>query len=220
MIGVRHRSGINTTGSKSNLKNVAITQLFEKYSSAFKLDLDSTANNLGPIDRFVHSMRLKYRLFEHRLVYVASALVSILLVANILLYSTLHASLQMPRAFYHVFVNKWLAIAGLNAIYAIGSAQIHLPHLCFFTAAASHYLLLASFAWYAIYFYVLYKKLAVLKRRNAVLIFNPELANKIDREPEDEDDDECHGLDGKNQGTISNRFLMLFKIKSALNITK
>lgn len=43
-----------------------------------------------------------------------------------------------------------------------------------------HYLLLASVTWYALYFYALYKKLSVLKARNAKLIFPTGTDNAAD----------------------------------------
>lgn len=205
MIGVRHKQRIS--GVMAAETTTTISSLFEAYSSTFKLDLsvvDSSSSSW--LDSFLRSLRLKYRLFDYRLVYVASALGMLALAVNVVVYAcrcTTTTSLLMPRSFRHALVNLWLAVLALLVVYTLGSAQIHMPRVCLLAAALTHYLLLVSFVWYVLFFYALYRKLAVLKRRNAFLIFVPD-AQRHDHEADcghQDDDDDMNSLDGKKPGT-------------------
>lgn len=189
-IAVRHKS-VKVTAGK--VTTYGIQFLFDFYSSAFKLNLDSI--DLTLIESIGNSLKLKYRFFKYRLVYVSSALAAVFLFSNILLYWCFHSRLQMPRSFYHVLVNKWIAILNLIFIYASGSSQIHLPFVCFVSAVLTHYLVLASFSWYALYFYVIFKKLQLLQKRNVNLILN-------DSKSSSKDMNECNSLDDKKTGKI------------------
>lgn len=203
-VAVRHRSdSLSPIKEPPELSTMEL--FFRLYATSFKLDLESA--DLNTIDSIIHSLHIKYRFFEYRCIYLFSAIVVIFLLSNVVVYTFLHSRLLMPRSFYHVLINKWLAISALISVYAIGSIQIHLPILCFLTATFTHYLILASFSWYALFFYVLYQKLSILQKRNFNLIFNLDKKSAVPSPAKKFDD--YNDLDENQNGTVQIIFLLL-----------
>jgi hypothetical protein len=91
--------------------------------------------------------------------------------------------------------------------------QIDLPHLCLLTAFSTQYFLLASFIWYALYFYALNSKLSLLKKRNANLIFNSnDNTNKFNGGIFSPKSNDYNGLDEANLGFIKRPVLHYYML--------
>lgn len=189
-IGLRH-SPVNTETTDCQNSNLSsIIRLIDDYAHLYRININDDSNaNQSIMAQIRTLLNTNYQFFDHKVVYFFSLISILILLANIVIYLVLKKSLLMPRSFQHCIINKWLSVLSLIFFYLIGIRQIFIPQLCFITAIGSHYLMLASFIWYLLYYWCLYSKLRVLEKRNFSLIFNNndiQLKKSCDHDDEEE----------------------------------
>ncbi|RNA42585.1 adhesion G -coupled receptor A3 [Brachionus plicatilis] len=174
-IGLRH-SPHHTELTKSQPPNpqlASIIHLIDEYAQLFRINIkDDLTTNLSIMAQIRAILHHNYQFFDQKVLYFFSLVSILILSANIVIYLILKKSLLMPRSFQHCIINKWLSVLSLILFFIVGIKQIFIPHLCLITAIGSHFLMLASFLWYLLYYWCLYSKLRVLEKRNFNLIFN------------------------------------------------
>ena len=174
-IGLRHSPHFTETSESTSIDSnlLSITRLIDEYADLYRINIKDDLNtNQSMIAKLQIVLYNNYQYFDHKVLYFFSLISILILSANIMIYLILKKSLLMPRSFQHCIINKWISVLFLILSYVTGIKQIFIPHLCFVSAIATHYLMLASFIWYLLYYWCLYSKLRVLEKRNFNLIFN------------------------------------------------
>jgi hypothetical protein len=157
--------------------------MIDTYADLFNLDIRH--NSHVSIYRQLESlMAHSYDTFANRIVYFAAGVACLLLAISILVYMTLGQRLQMPRSFFHLFINIWLASLLLIIWFVVGIRQVRIAELCLTSALVVHYLTLCVSVWYTLYFYALFVKLYTLKDRNFHLLFIDKTNNDRPSKPE------------------------------------
>lgn len=149
-----------------------VIQMIDRYAELFNLDIKNHANT-SLYKKLKTIFSSSYELFTNKIIYFAAVGSCIILLISIIIYIALGNRLQMPRSFYHIFINIWLSSFFLIGIFTLGIRQIHIAQLCLCTAILVHYLTLCVSAWHTLYFYSLFAKLYSLKDRNFNLLFTP-----------------------------------------------
>ena len=152
-----------TSDKMNDNKSIQLVQLVRAYEKLFGLDQQPS---------LLAKISADYVFFANRAVYFASALACLLLLGALVAYLACSTRLLMPRAFFHIYVNIWMATLLLLLVFVLGIAQTGLPSLCLVSAFLGHYLTLSLNSWYLLFFYALFFKLDKLKRRNYKLILD------------------------------------------------
>ncbi len=172
-ISLKHRQHKFTTAATSanNHSFKQIIQMIDQYADLFNLEIRD--NNHISIYRHLESlMTHSYETFTNKIVYFSSGIACFLLTLSVIFYSVLAERLQMPRSFYHLFINIWLSSLFLIFWFVLGIRQVRIAELCLVSAIVVHYLTLCVSVWYTLYFYALFVKLYTLKDRNFQLLSN------------------------------------------------
>jgi hypothetical protein len=184
-ISVRHKTiissptGVNYSNSTSRDDSSAAISVIETYASLHNFNLETPT--LHPDSPWSYLARF-YKPFQFKILYFFTATATLLLFVQIITYMACRRRLLMPRTLYHALINKWICVLWLAVFYTLGIQQVKLASICFITSIATHFLVLATFTWYALLFYSFFTKLNRLKKRNFNLIFDE--TDKPDKQPD------------------------------------